>query len=645
MAREEAGGALVFGCGLSGRYEISQHAARELPRHNRHWVTLDVATAPRTPKKFLLALASRIFKRLKLVAPEDAEDLLRNILGEESLFLQQELVKDALRTLSPGDQPILFFRNLDAVETSHQQLDSIFEALRDILLETGVYCFVTSTKDIRKSSMGVSHFANNFTTLRPHPVTIEEVATAWGNERWLSPDVAARAMVKEYGFAERRVHKAMQVLHLLKDHSSGWAARLKANACSDFPREAEKFYKQLDQSSQRVLKNSVRGQESAPEHVQLIMRHDWARYMLCAVSDESVEIYDSPLLVYVEEELLKESASRVSESSPQLRERARPRLGEGTSPIDFRPAGSNSNVPLASLHPSRPPMSPLLPKPVHDAYRTNTLAICAGSGLSLGRDVQGDFPTWQELPKRLLDACERLDVLDAERIQNKRNFFKNCMRLENMLAELGSLRTALDRDYQRALNEIFRPVKSAPGSVHRALCRLGVRALLTTNYDSLIEEVGETPRRQVYTWNHADLALGDLRSSRKILFKIHGTAERHDTVIMTEREYHEVRANQSYRAVLSYLLQGHTFLFLGYGMNDPLDLDLVLKWNAEAFKSSAQRHYALMKDPSDSDRERYEREYYVRVIPYSDHSQLPDILEELHRVRESSLEARTQPME
>jgi hypothetical protein len=276
-------------------------------------------------------------------------------------------------------------------------------------------------------------------------------------------------------------------------------------------------------------------------------------------------------------------------------------------------------------------MSLLLPKLVLDAYRANTLAICAGSGLSLGRDVQGDFPTWQQLPHRLLDACERLDVLDAERIQNKRDYFKNRMHLEDMLAELGSLKTALGRDYQRALNDIFRPENAAPGSVHRALCGLGVRAFLTTNYDSLIEEVGETPRRQVYTWKESDLALNDLQSGRKVLFKIHGTAERHDTVIMTEREYHEARSHLSYRTIFSYLLQSHTFLFLGYGMNDPLDLDLVLKWNADTFKSVARRHYALMKDPSDSDRDRYEREYYVRVIPYSDHAQLPDILEELHR--------------
>lgn len=122
-----------------------------------------------------------------------------------------------------------------------------------------------------------------------------------------------------------------------------------------------------------------------------------------------------------------------------------------------------------------------------------------------------------------------------------------------------------------------------------------------------------------------------LRLEVMLAVKIHGTAERHDTVVITELEYHEVRSNPSYRAVLDHLLQRYTLLFLGFGLNDPLDLDLVLKWNAEAFKAAARRHYALLKDPSDTDCDRYAREYNIRVIPYRDHAELPAILEELPR--------------
>ncbi|RJS16294.1 hypothetical protein DRW03_30580 [Corallococcus sp. H22C18031201] len=277
------------------------------------------------------------------------------------------------------------------------------------------------------------------------------------------------------------------------------------------------------------------------------------------------------------------------------------------------------------------PMTFSFPPPLLDAYRSKKLALCTGSGLSLSKGVQGNFPTWPELPQRFLDACERQGVLDAEVIVAKRAQFKRKMRLEVMLAELGTLVTALDRSYQDALNDIFRPPDVAPGVVHNVIAQLGVGAILTTNYDPLIEELRETPRRQPYTWKEAERVLGDLKAGRRVLFKIHGTAERYDTVVITEREYDRVRSDKGYQSVLRHLLQENTVLFLGYGMNDPFDIDLVLKWNADVFNSAARRHYALLKDPSDTDSDRYLRDYNIQVLPYSDYAALPGILEALKR--------------
>jgi hypothetical protein len=297
--------------------------------------------------------------------------------------------------------------------------------------------------------------------------------------------------------------------------------------------------------------------------------------------------------------------------------------------LEMEPAAPiKDSVPNLSL-PRERIMSIPLPKPVIDAYHSSTLALFIGSGLSLGEGVKGGFPTWSQLPHRLLDACEHLGTLNPPEAQDWRNLFKHHMSLERMLAQLGTLRTTLGRDYPRALDAIFRPPDIAPGRAHHVVAQLGVRAILTTNYDSLIEDAGGTPRRHVYTWKDSDKGLRDLESGRHVLLKVHGTAEHHDTVVMTEREYHEAHSSPSYKTVLSHLLQRYTFLFIGYGMNDPLDLDLALRGNADAFKSAARRHYVLLKDPSDGDRDRYAREYNVQVIPYTDHAQIPDILEAL----------------
>ena len=120
------------------------------------------------------------------------------------------------------------------------------------------------------------------------------------------------------------------------------------------------------------------------------------------------------------------------------------------------------NLPQPTSRPLPAMPLPLLPNRLLDAHRAGKLALFVGSGLSLG--VQGNFPTWGQLPQRLLDACERYDSLDPAALALKRQSLALRMSLEQMLAELGVLRTALRRDYQAALNDVFRPAGRRSGA-------------------------------------------------------------------------------------------------------------------------------------------------------------------------------------
>lgn len=282
-------------------------------------------------------------------------------------------------------------------------------------------------------------------------------------------------------------------------------------------------------------------------------------------------------------------------------------------------------------------MSFSFPKPLIEAYHAKKLALFIGSGLSRAENVKGNFPSWTQLPLRLLEVCEALGKLSGPKLQRKRETFEDSLSLREMLAELGTLKATLGPQYQQALNEIFRPKEDPePGEAHKVIASLEVQAVLTTNYDQLIESLSEKPRRQPYTWLDAAKALGDLQADRRILLKVHGSAEHHESIVMTEGEYDKAHSDESYKRVLSLLLQTHTFLFIGYGMNDPLDLDLALEGNASAFKSAARTHYALMKQSSDEARdqrewERYRDAYRIETLPYKDHAEIPRILEALRQ--------------
>ena len=296
------------------------------------------------------------------------------------------------------------------------------------------------------------------------------------------------------------------------------------------------------------------------------------------------------------------------------------------------PAPTTPAAPLPSL--AFPGFT--FPAPIVDAYRRGELAVLFGSGLSPTRFSGGPFPTWRELPERLLDEALRLGVLTRAQADARRAVFTSGpLPLEAMLTELDAIKVALRgaRQYQQALDAIFSPPGAAHRDVHRALAELSVDVLATTNYDELMEHAEGPPARGVYTWQDADNALARIRAGRKVLFKIHGTVDKEKTVVMTRREYDDIARDQGYQQTMRYLLQRYTFLLIGYGINDPYDLDLVFSLNAEDFGAAASPHYALMKGASQNDTDRWQASLNVQVVPYASHDDLPAILRALRATK------------
>jgi hypothetical protein len=329
--------------------------------------------------------------------------------------------------------------------------------------------------------------------------------------------------------------------------------------------------------------------------------------------------------------------------------------GEAAAPR--REKAVNSLAPIEQNTTARTPRSaplpaithPSLPLPLINARKSGRLIPFIGAGLSLGPDVQGDFPSWPDLPARLLEACDEALVWadDRDRTTMRDRFLvpdshtpdifaPRSMPLQEMLRQLDQLRDKLGHDYSKALSDIFRPQHAAPGAAHHAVIALEAQIVLTTNLDELIEAAEGPPARQVYTGIEAADALRDIQSGKKVLFKVHGSAKHPKSVVLTLEEYRRAHADPSYRKTLNHLLIERNFLFLGYGMQDPNDLDVILADNASELGGATGLHFALLKrlaDPqSETDRrDRLRRTYRVAVIPYDDHGVLVPFLEALMR--------------
>lgn len=321
--------------------------------------------------------------------------------------------------------------------------------------------------------------------------------------------------------------------------------------------------------------------------------------------------------------------------------------------VDPPPLPAPLSVDLPAPVPSTPPLAlsnpPMFPEPLIAAKQQGLLVPFVGAGLSLAKDVKGGFPSWPALPTRLLEQCDAHGVWNnpTERSSLRSLFLEpdptkpgherpRSLILEDMLGALDLVKSKLGNDYDNALDAIFRPRDAMPGAAHQVLKALAPQIVLTTNYDQLIEAADGPPRRQVYTWRQSARALGDIKADRPVLFKIHGSAEVERSVILTMNEYTEVQKDSAYLRVMGHLLARHTFLFIGYGMSDPHDLDLILAQTLKDLRSAATHHFALFRRPPDHHDElklkaSLRKDHNIEVLWYAEHADLPPLLEALAR--------------
>gem|GEM_PF-879158 len=102
------------------------------------------------------------------------------------------------------------------------------------------------------------------------------------------------------------------------------------------------------------------------------------------------------------------------------------------------------------------------------------------------------------------------------------------------------------------------------------------RHIITTNYDSLLEK-SESINRPLYTVVTQDSDLLAVASDRYII-KMHGDLEKTDTIVLKESDY--IKYEQEHPLICTFiksLLINHTFVFLGYSLNDN-NLNLIIGW-------------------------------------------------------------------
>jgi SIR2-like protein len=278
-----------------------------------------------------------------------------------------------------------------------------------------------------------------------------------------------------------------------------------------------------------------------------------------------------------------------------------------------------------------------VPTQLKEAIAEKKCLLFLGAGASLGAtDENGKrLPSWATLIQELLAE------LDDEGGQVPQPEAQDLFELGELLALSEWLDGNLSRNrFSQYLRRRLGTAQNSP--VHDVLSTKNFAAVMTTNYDNLVEDYwGSAGKRPFVVTPHmseseislATDALRDTRGTRLPVIKPHGTWERPDSLVFGPRTYRQIIFdNEPFRRFMSTVLTQYTILFVGLSFKDP-NLISLLQWVHTQSKGTAPIHYATMENRGQIFKRFMLENHNVRLLTYPvppiDHSAAQSIFESL----------------
>ena len=297
----------------------------------------------------------------------------------------------------------------------------------------------------------------------------------------------------------------------------------------------------------------------------------------------------------------------------------------GQAEVAENSLGQMRNVPPANIHFERPEV----PESLVRACRNRSTVLYAGAGLS----ANSGYPTWTALITELLDRAAALALIDKEYL-NALN--ESLVQGETSLVADNIVSAFSESPYSsiQELRRIFKSSSEQP-STHRILGGMKFRAVLTTNFDNLLENTFASS--EVMTPSDTDELQEYLRNGQPFLLKLYGDLARERDVMISPAQFYEtISGNRKFSNFMETLFYSHTILFIGCS----LDGILAYLGGIQMPTSLNMRHFALIDVRSSSWETKarlLQRRYGIEVLPYTptDESH-PEVLDFLSRLDEET---------
>ena len=182
-------------------------------------------------------------------------------------------------------------------------------------------------------------------------------------------------------------------------------------------------------------------------------------------------------------------------------------------------------------------------------------------------------------------------------------------------------------EYAVWLEESVGRLRVADPTLLRELVDLGV-PIVTTNYDSLIEEI--TGLRPV-TWKDKRRAESVATGRSDGVLHLHGHWEQPESVVLGVRAYEAILADVHAQNMLRAIRTMRTLVFVGFGdgLRDP-NFGGLLRWASKVFAESAITHFRLCLQTDYEQHKANQPDGRISLVPYgAAHGDLPPFLKRL----------------
>lgn len=279
-----------------------------------------------------------------------------------------------------------------------------------------------------------------------------------------------------------------------------------------------------------------------------------------------------------------------------------------------------------------------IPGRLRAALRENRCIVFVGAGASMDAvDGQGEpLPHWGQLLVELLEMVQDSTdpdppetVSEIQRMLDMGDFMS--------IAEWIDLRLG---DSELRLHMMRRLATARFSRVHEILSAKPFRAVITTNYDRLIEIHWEKQNKNPFvvvpqnatTIAAARDALSKAQGVTPII-RAHGALNDPDSLVFFPRSYREIMfRNEPFRQFMSTVFREFVVLFVGSSFRDP-NFQSLLQWIYTVTEGKEGVHYAILDNKGPVFKNYMKQNYNIDFITYAasngDHSELLPLLESL----------------